>query len=210
MLSLSAISKAEKNKLATDSAFIMLLKIKPPSKYGLSDINICYNNEDVTYKSELYQAFPIQLGDVTEDSTGSEPSIELKVANTSQALQAVVEQSDGGNGSDVEVMVVNTKAVAANGSCDPELDEHYTCTHASCTQDWVTFNLGPGYNLRSRRPAYRYMKNNCPFHYKGLRCGCTSSASTCGHTLVDCRARGNSARFGGFPGIDQKGVYLND
>ena len=51
------------------------------------------------------------------------------------------------------------------------------------------------------------MKNNCPFAYKGIRCGYNGSKSSCKHTLADCRSHGNSTRFGGFPGIDQKGVY---
>ena len=45
--------------------------------------------------------------------------------------------------------------------------------------------------------------------YKGLRCGYNGSKKTCDHTLTDCRAHGNSKRFGGFVGIDQLGVYRN-
>ena len=67
--------------------------------------------------------------------------------------------------------------------------------------------MGNDYSARTRRPLDRYMKNNCPFAYKGIRCGYNGSKGSCKHTLADCRSHGNSTRFGGFPGIDQKGVY---
>ena len=44
MLSISAISKAEKNKLSTDSCFLILLEIRLQNT-----VYICYNNEDVVW-----------------------------------------------------------------------------------------------------------------------------------------------------------------
>jgi phage-related protein len=205
MLSLSAIAKAEKNKLHTDSVFLILLDIIP-SVDGAETIRICYNNEDETWNGNLYQAFPFDIGETSQDSTGSEPSVDLKVSNVSQALVSIVESYKGGNGSLVKLRVVNTKAMTDT----PELEEWYKVNKCSVSEKYVTFNLGSGYSLKTRRPLDRYMKNNCRFTYKGLRCACTSSETTCGHTLIECRARGNSGRFGGFVGIDQKGVYLND
>ena len=106
MLSLSAIAKAEKNKLSTDSAFIILLDIcfEEP-------IRICYNIEDVIWNGNLYQAFPFSLGEVGEDSTGSDPNLEIQVDNVSQALQYYVEEAGGGNNTEVIVRVVNSKAL---------------------------------------------------------------------------------------------------
>ena len=203
MLSLSAIARQEKNKLHTDSSFIILLDIIPDTS---TVIRICYNTEDITWNNNLYQAFPFSIGETNEDSTGSEPSIDLKVSNVSQALTSIIEQYSGGNGMTVILRVVNTAAMTST----PELQEQYTVNKCTVQEDYITFNLGSGYSLKTRRPLYRYMKNNCPFTYKGLRCGCTNTSSTCDHTLVACRVRGNSARFGGFVGIDQKGVYLTN
>jgi phage-related protein len=204
MLSISSVSKAEKNKLHIDSVFLILLDIIPAVD-GAETIRICYNNEDETWNGNLYQAFPFTIGETSEDSTGSEPNIDLKVSNVSQALVSIVESYNGGNGSTVILRVVNTKVMGTT----PELEERYSVISCAVDQDYVTFTLGSGYSLKTRRPLYRYMKNNCPFIYKGLRCACTSSLTTCEHTLTACRTRGNSSRFGGFVGIDQKGVYLN-
>lgn len=200
MLSISAVSKAEKNKLSTDSAMLVLLEIKLRNT-----VYICYNNEDITWKGQLYQAFPFKIGDTSEDSDGSDPNVQLQVSNVSQGLQWYVEDSGGGVGTEVILRVVNSKNL--NGNAD--LEEYYTVLDCKVDEQWVTFTLGNDYSARTRRPLDRYMKNNCRFKYKGLRCGYNGSKATCDHTLTDCRAHSNSKRFGGFVGIDQLGVYAN-
>ena len=75
MLSLSAIARKEKNELSTDSAFIVLLDIR----LGEETVRICYNTDDVTWNGNLYQAFPFTIGEVTENTDGSDPDVELKI-----------------------------------------------------------------------------------------------------------------------------------
>lgn len=201
MLSLSAIAKAEKNKLSTDSSFIILLDI-----YLDEVVRICYNTEDIVWNGNLYQAFPFTIGEISEDSDGSDPNVELQIDNVSQAMQYMVEESGGGNNTEIILRVINSKALDQSTA---EMEEHFVIQKCSVNQQYITFTLGSEYSARTRRPLNRYMKNNCPFKYKGLRCGAISSYETCNHTLQDCRERNNSKRFGGFPGIDQKGVYIN-
>lgn len=200
MLSISAISKAEKNKLSTDSCFLILLEIRLQS----GTVYICYNNEDVTWQGQLYQAFPFEIGETSEDSNGSDPNVSLKVSNEGQGFQWYVEDSGGGVGTEVILRVVNS--LNLNGAAD--LEEHYTVLDCKVDEHWIDFTLGNDYSARTRRPLDRYMKNNCPFAYKGLRCGYNGNLSSCAHTLADCRSHNNSRRFGGYPGIDQKGVYV--
>lgn len=202
MLSLSAIAKQEKNKLSTGSAFIILLDI------DLKDgdvIRVCYNNEDVVWNGNIYQAFPFEIGEVAEETDGSDPNVELKINNTSRALSYYVESSGGAVNMPVVLRVVNTENL---DSKEPELEESFVVQKTSVAEDFVTFTLGAEYSSRTRRPLNCYMKNNCPFKYKGLRCGYAGALQSCSHTLTDCRAHNNSQRFGGFVGIDQKGVYL--
>lgn len=201
MLSLSAIAKREKNKLSTNSAFVILLDIEL-----IETIRICYNTEDVVWNGNVYQAFPFTLGEVSENTDNSDPNVELKVSNVTQALEPYIETSGGAIGTRVILRVVNTEAL---DNTEAELEEFFSVTKTSVNAEEITFSLGNEYSSRTTRPLNRYMKNNCPFKYKGVRCGCTSSFARCGHTLADCRARNNSKRFGGYQGIDQKGVYVS-
>ena len=200
MLSISAISRAEKNKLSTDSCFLILLEIRLQNV-----VYICYNNEDVTWNGHLYQAFPFEIGETSEDSDGSDPNVSLRVDNTAQGMQWYVEESGGGVGTEVILRVVNSLNLSSNDP--PDLEEVYTVLSCNISEQWVEFTLGTDYSAKTRRPLDRYMKNSCRFKYKGMRCGYSGNKQTCDHTLSDCRAHGNSTRFGGFPGIDQKGVY---
>lgn len=202
MLTLSAVAKREKNELYTDSAFIILLDIL----LGDEVARICYNTEDITWNGNVYQAFPFDIGDISENSDGSDPNVQLRVDNTSQALQYIVEENQGANGTEVIIRVVNTEAL---DNTESELEEHFVVTKTSVDKQYITFTLGTEYSSRTRRPLYRYMKNSCPFKYKGIRCGATSALTYCNHTLTDCRLRNNSERFGGFQGIDQRGVYVH-
>jgi len=199
MISLSAISKAEKNKLSTDSCFLILLEIRLQNT-----VYICYNNENVTWKGQEYIAFPFEIGEVTEDYT-ADPSVSLKVSNVAQGMQWYVEDSGGAVNTEVILRVVNS--LNLNG--DADLEEYFVVTACKIDQEWIDFTLGNGYSARTRRPLDRYMKNHCPFKYKGIRCGYNGNLTSCMHTLTDCRMHNNSNRFGGFPGIDQKGVYAN-
>ena len=188
----------EKNKLSTDSVFLILLEIQLQNT-----VYICYNNEDVTWQGQLYQAFPFEIGETSEDSDGSDPNVSLKISNVAQGFQWYVEDSGGGIGTQVILRVVNSKNM--NGAAD--LTEYYTVLSCKVDEQWVEFTLGTDYSARTRRPLDRYMKNSCPFAYKGLRCGYNGNMTSCKHTLTDCRSHNNSARYGGFQGIDQKGSY---
>lgn len=199
MISLTAISKAEKNKLYTDSAFLILLEIRLTNT-----VYICYNNEDVTWKGQLYQAFPFEIGETSEDSDSSDPNVMLRVDNVAQGMQWYVEESGGGVGTEVILRVINSLNLASG---DADLEEYYTVISCSVSEQWIEFTLGNDYSARTRRPLDRYMKNNCPFAYKGLRCGYNGNLTNCAHTLTDCRIHENSVRFGGYVGIDQKGSY---
>lgn len=204
MLTLSSVAILEKNKLHSDGAWIILLDIEIP---GIETVvTICRNTEDITWNGTTYIAFPFEIGDVSEDSKGTLPSIELKVSNVAQVLQSYIEEGQGGVQSTVTLRVVHSKHLDVT---TPELEEIFSVTKTSVNSKWVTFTLGMNYPSGARRPLRRFMKNFCPFKFKGIECGATTTAYTsCKKTLTECRARGNSTRFGGEPGIPAGGFYL--
>ncbi|MEW5725866.1 MAG: hypothetical protein AB1896_22335 [Thermodesulfobacteriota bacterium] len=74
----------------------------------------------------------------------------------------------------------------------------------------MSFAVG-GENLARRRfPRGRLLKEVCDKRFKGARCKYAGSAATCSHTLTRCRELGNSANFGGFPGVGGGGVRIAD
>ena len=153
MLSISAVSRAEKNKLSTDSVFLIMLEIQLPSV-----VRLVYNNEDVVWKGNTWQSFPMKLAEASEESNGADPNLSVQVDNVAQGMTYYVEDAKGAVGTPVILRVVNSENLP-NGEAD--LEEYYVVTECKVNEQWVTFTLGNEYSARTRRPLDRYMKNNC-------------------------------------------------
>lgn len=191
------------NQINSDTAWIALLEIV--FKDGQESIKVCRNNEDISWNGHLWQAFPFTVGENKRDNKGTLSNITIEVDNSTRDLEYYLNLHAGGAGCSVILRVVRSDDLE---NSVPDLEEYFSVKSTQVTESKVTFTLGNSYPPKARRPFRRYMKNNCPFKYKGLECGCTSSLPTCNHTLPDCRARNNSKRFGGFPGIPQGGLYV--
>lgn len=207
MLSLSAAAILEKNKLASDGAWLILLEVQVPDGTVL---RFARNTEDVSWNGETWVAFPFELSVMGEEAKGEIPKVSIQVSNVTRAVQPYLESSGGGVGSTAIIRVVHS------GHLDmttPELEELYSVTGVKVDAQWVTFTLGIEYPTTSRRPSRRNLKNFCPFRYGSVECGVSAAAlaayPACGKTLADCRERDNSTRYGGEPSIPQGGLYAS-
>lgn len=199
---LSAAAILEKNKVAATGAWLILLDIVIPE---VIDLHLVLNTENITWRSTEYVAFPFDISERTED--GRElPAVTLKVSNASQAIQQYVEQSGGGVGAAVAIRIVHSDHL---DNTEPEIEETFICESCHVDAQWVSFTLGTGDPASMRRPERRFLKNFCPYQYKGLECGATAAQPGCNKTLGDCRARNNSVRYGGEPSIPQGGLYVS-
>lgn len=203
MLSLSSAAKLEAHKLISDGAWIVLFEIQivdGPTLY------LCRNNEKVNWNSIEWVPFPLEIDDVKESSNGELPSVVLRVSNVTRAVQGYIEDANGGVGSVVIIRVVHSKHLDL---IEPELEEEFICVSTKCNALWVTFELGIGEPVIKRFPMRRYLKNFCPFKFKGIECGVHPSTvgSACAKTLIACKSYNNSPRFGGYYSIPQGGIY---
>lgn len=204
MLDLTNAARIEANKLHGDGAWLVLLEIRFES---VDPIFLCRNTEDIVWNGDTYLAFPFDLDDVKETTDGEIPTVSLKISNVTRAVQTYVEEAGGGVGAIVILRVVHSAHLT---SIEAELEEEFTCTNTRLDQDWVTFDLGSGDATQKRLPFRRYLKNFCPFRYRGIECGVPNGAgtTTCDRTLANCRLNGNSARYGGYAAIPQGGIYV--
>ncbi len=201
-LNLSALAILEKNKLASDGAWLVLLEIRISASLI---IRVVRNTEDIVWNGYTWVAFPFELGDVNEDSKGELPSVTLKVSNITRAVQGYIEQADGGIDMPVVLRVVHSRHLYAT---EPELEEIFSVQKVTSDNQWVTFTLGGDIPTLLRYPTRRILKNFCPYPYKGSECGYAGVMPACDHTLRSCREHGNSVRFGGEPSIPQGGLYV--
>lgn len=205
MNSMSSLGLIEASRLASDGAWLVLLEIQFAID-GIEPIRLVRNTENITWGGYEWQAFPFELDPAEQNSDGEIPALRVRVSNVTRGIQYYLEQGNGGVDSSVVVRVVHS---ANLGTGVFELEEEFVVQQTSYDTTWATFTLGGSNNLKRRIPQRRILKDFCPFQYKGPECKSTSGYTACGKTLAECRARGNSHRFGGEPSIPISGLYVS-
>lgn len=201
-LPLSPALILEKNLLATDGAWLTLVDFALPNG---SHIRLVRNTEDITFGGNLYTAYPLQVSPTQQLSDGSIPTLNLQLSNVTRTLQVYMERYNGGKDCTCTITTVSSKLLAENYAA---LTLQYEVLSSASDANWLSFTLGAANPLRHRFPPHRAIASSCNFRYRGAECAHTGPKPTCKRTLDDCRAHGNSARFGGFPGLGGGGLRL--
>ncbi len=204
MLSLSEVSRLEKNKLSSDGIWYVMLEVRLNDEDN-TVLNFVRNNENVHWNGIEWMAFPFELGDNTETAKREIPKVQIKVSNIGKAVQRYIEMAKGGVGADVDLLTVNSNDLENLTPCQNYKFQVYG---VSCDSKWITFELHAMNPFEKRFPIERALKNNCRFKFKEARCGYTGGEAVCNKTIVRCRELGNSPRFGGFRGIKNGGNYI--
>ena len=220
MITLSSVAIEEKNKLNTDSVFLVCLRIVIP---GVTEvIRIVDNSENITWQHpsddapETWSAFPFQINEISEGTGGEIPCVTIQISNVSRAMDVYLQTYDayiktnGYTPTTVSICVVNSKVIAADPDADPEVEHIFELKQPKCDSQWATFILSASNPYTRRFPQNRILRNHCRYKFKGAdgRCGYTGAETTCDHTLIQCRARSNSTRFGNAPGVGQGGFDI--
>lgn len=220
-LSLSTVAIQEKNDLNSDSVFLVGMRIVIP---GLDDpLRIIDNSENITWQHpedtspEDWIAFPFQIEEITDSSSGEVPMVTVKVSNVSRVMDQYLQYYDdyikanGPSPVTVSIFVINSKVIAANSAADPETEHIFELQQPKADAEWATFILSSSNPYQRRFPQNRILRNHCRYKFKGAdgRCGYTGYLTTCDHTLTQCRERNNSVRFGNAPGVGLGGFDVS-
>jgi len=208
MLNLSAGAIAQKNNIGAPSAWLVLLEIQIPGDW--EPLCLTNNNENVTWDGKTWQAFPFDLEPLRENTGTEVPVASVRVSNVTRDVLNYLELADGAIDFPCIIRVVNSEVL---GSATPELELEYVVRKITYDTQWVVFTLGGSQHIARRTPERRYMKDFCPFAYGKIECGAATATvttyPTCDKSLVQCRERSNSIRYGGHPGIPTGGLRIN-
>lgn len=201
---LSVGTVIEKNRIASENAFIILLQLDVKDENGdpVTTIRFCQNSENVVYGGETYYAGNFTLD--FQNENGKEPAMSIAAQDQTKTLTQYVDAYDGLTDNEVIITVVNT----GNIDGPPEMQETFKIVSSSIKNYVVTFQLGIESAVNKRFPNYRQFKDRCQWRYKGLRCGYAGAMTSCDYTLKGangCVAHGNQNRFGAFPGLNNYG-----
>lgn len=154
----------EKNKLATPSAWLVLLKITLPDNTVLRLVN---NTEDIVYQANTYTAINFNLESTKSSGTGQIPTVQLSISNVTRIIQAYLENLDGAVDSEVLLTVVNSAYLAENYA---ELEMLFSVLSTKANAQYVTFELGAPNPLRKRFPQYLFIGNHCNWRFLFAEC----------------------------------------
>lgn len=199
---MSVATAIEKNRLASDVAFIMALDVEvidPVTGTFVETLRFCRNSENVIYGGNTYVASSFDVS--ISEATGEMPEISLTAIDFTGAIQARMQSYGGGIGFNVTIMVLNSAELTE----ECELKERYKVVGASAKNHAITFVLGNRNPLSIRFPRRVQMRDRCSWKYKGPECGYTGSLPNCDLSLDGsngCKVHGIVENFGGFPAIN--------
>jgi len=167
-------------------------------------IRVVKNTEDVVYKGNTYTAFNFSLSSIEQNIEGQITSVSLAVSGISHVLQPYVEMYEGCTSATIALTVIHADNLEEDYS---ELEQHFSVLSTRMTALDVQFTIGAPSPLKQRFPLYRFFSDICSYQtFKGPRCGYAGGESSCDRRFCTCRELGNSARFGGQPGLRSGGV----
>ena len=197
-LTLSSTAIEEKNKLATDSAFLILLEITIP---GTDDmIRVVNNTEDITWNSLDWTRTQFDLDTITTGSTGEVTSVELRVDNTQQVLEYYIHSYEAWCKVNYrEPILCTIYVVNSLNLADPTAEAEYDfqLIQPKSNPLWITFTLGASNPFDKRYPRTRLIPV-CPWKFKGSRCLYAGAETSCNKTFDRCKTLDNTLHFRGF------------
>jgi lambda family phage minor tail protein L len=206
----------EKNKLASNEAWLVLLDITMPDT---TQLFVVANSEDVIWpvtNGDTYIGFPFTLGEIGDTSKGEVPSVSLRISNVTRWFEPFLEAQEGLVDSVVVIRIVNSMHVttpsrpSGENNATAEVELTYEIIATGADNMWVTFKLGAMNPWRSRFPRNRIWRNTCRYKkFKGTLCKYDGGQTTCDRTIETCRdLMLNSINFGGAPGVETKALFV--
>ncbi len=170
-----------------------------------NDLHMAESKDDVVFDSVTYLATPISHDEIGENSQGEVEAVKVSVSNVSRVIQAYLETYDFG-GKEVRVRLVFRDRLAYP---DEKFDFTFYIDSYSANEKTAEFTLLPKLDvLGISLPARVYSRNYCQWKFKGTECAYAGAETTCNKTKQRCKEIGNYTRFGGFPSIPSRKVYV--
>ena len=197
----NATFRNEKAKKENAPIFLYMLK-----EYdGVDDLNFAGFDQDVTYNGTVYTRFPIRHEFVAENNQGQIDQVKITLANVSRLIEFYLEQYD------FRGKKVIIRTVWADQLLDPDayIDDVFYIDNYTADQSNVEFTLTGKFDvLGIDLPARRYARNYCVWKFKSAECGYAGAELTCDKTQQRCKQLENYQRFGGFPSVPTRRIYI--
>lgn len=184
-------------------------------------IYIAEYDQDVVYGGNTYLRFPITHEAISTNMLGEIDAIKVRAANVNREMGALLIAHEGLRGKKVTL-----KMVFADRLDDPNanIEDVFYIDGAFINQEVVEVILTTKLDLYDIQiPGRLFDRDHCQWTYKQEGCwiwsggawtapgGFANEATDCDKTRAGgkgCKFHMNSLRFGGFPSIPSRGLYV--
>jgi lambda family phage minor tail protein L len=172
---------------------------------GSADLFLAEYDQNVTFDGQVYSAFPITHEFIEANSTGQISQIKLKVANVNRFIQAYIEAYDF-RGKQVDIIMVFADKL--DDAAAKVMETLYIDSY-SCNEKTVEFSLTSKIDVIDLPiPSGKYLRTHCRWVFKGTECAYAGAEGECNRTFQRCKELANQERFGGFPSIPFRNIYV--
>lgn len=202
MRDLTANSITEKNAQANKPIFLYTIY----DYDGSTDLHLAEYDANVTFDSVLYTATPMKHDFVGENTQGEIDNVRVSISNVNRVLQSYLEAYD------FRGVKVKITLVWANRLNEPtsKLEDIYYIDNYVASEDTVDFTLSSKFDILDVKiPFGKYFRNTCRWQFKDSRCTYAGVETSCSRTFGRCKELANALRFGGFPSIPTRRLYVS-
>ena len=220
---INASLEIEKNKLQS-GGMISLYEVQIRQAINATTESLEYLaefNASVTYfkpdtqTAQVYQAFPIQGGDIEQDDGSKIPGMNVNIGLADQVFVSYLENNDALRGNRVRRIMVPADLLtnASAGLVDTYYIDGAVIDH---DKEIAIFELSSrGQIAEVTVPFRRMRRDHCQWQYNASLCLGSSVGGEflaaladrkCRHTKDDCASKSNVINFGAFPGIGTRQV----
>ena len=172
---------------------------------GSNDLYLAEYDADVVFGGQTYTKFPIRHEFIDENSQGQAGGIRLSVSNVNRVLQAYIEAYDL-RGKQVDIIQVWADKL---DDASAKMQDTFYIDGYSADENTVTFNLSTKMDVIDLQlPGRRYMRGHCSWKFKGTECAYAGAQTSCNRTFQRCKELANQERFGGFPSVPFRNIYV--
>lgn len=182
--------------------------------------------EDLKATPTVYTGLPIERGDLSTNTAGEIGELSITIPNTDRVMESIIQSRKYLRGRDIHILScfarhlpsgATSKHLGVEEDKNAVLKEKMYVDNVVSNEKAITFNCKSKFNIKNvvlpKRTFYRGCTWAMMGRYAATECSPqstvnTASYPTCDGTLDSCRERKNSARFGGFPSIPNKAIYI--
>lgn len=159
-------------------------------------------DEPVVFGGHEFTPIPIKHGDISQSDDGKLNDVTITVGNADRMMQYYIENYELIG---KRVTIRQFFFGKSNGMCSGT----FSIKGVTAKKDVATFSLSIGIEFLDVQFPNRIASSRfCQWPFRGQECQYRGPDASCSKTFDDCKRKGNSRRFGGFPGILNQRFYF--